>query len=470
MAKHDVVINVKQKGAVKATGSMNKLTSALKGVVAGYSALVVARNATQFITSATKAFFKQSSAVTRMNALIKLVPDYNEGMSESFISLSENLQKVGIIADETTQAFIGQMASFKLSGENIKKMLPAVQDYIAATYGFEASQQSAIMTANTLGKAFMGQAGMLARTGVIMSDTQKKILNTGTQAEQTATIISVLNDNYKGVNKELAKTPEGGYTQYLQSFGDAMESVGNAFWKKGGMQESIKGLQQFFDSKEGEAMAIKIGKGFGLIVSPLESLLKALDLLPSTYEKNLSEMNAKFDKGKDKLDEMKEKYRQLGDIIFAGGATKKQEEDWKRLAGEIKLATKQLSDYKKEIDDLKEGGEEESYDWTYGWRKAGQAIGVAKDYYQKKGSQGAEKIHQKYFSVQPGKHQPNPIPEINPKIMRKFNRLFETTSDEASEMGLKSSESISNLQGAVSVLTDLVIETRLDLERAQEIT
>ena len=280
MGKHDVTLRIREKGAAKTSRSISGVTKAVVGLVSAYGAYRAIGLAKDIVVSINNAYERQNAILKRMNSTLKLVPGYTKASQKQFVNLASALQRVGVLGDDVTEAFVSQMASFKLSTDNIKKLLPAAQDYIVATYGIAAGQEHAIQAANALGKAFMGQAGMLARTGIIMTDAQKQILKTGTQAEQTAALVSVLNDNYKGMNRTMRTSIKGISQAIKNAYGDLKELIGGSFYKNSELEKVLRDLEAFFSSDSAQRWAERLGGAVGSAAKLAQDYLRRIGLLP----------------------------------------------------------------------------------------------------------------------------------------------------------------------------------------------
>ena len=84
-----------------------------------------------------------------------------------------------------------------------------------------------IQAANMLGKAYSGQTGALTRAGVVLSDTQAKIIKSGTDAQKTAALVEVLTQNFGNLAGEMANTKEGQLVRIKNSIGGIKTMVGN---------------------------------------------------------------------------------------------------------------------------------------------------------------------------------------------------------------------------------------------------
>ncbi len=275
MPRNDILINVLTKGVKQAQSSLKRLTGTvgkLVGVYASWRGLVGAKN---FFGSAIKEYHDQEKALIRLTKLVKnqLPKAYKTAVKE-LTAYAEELQVVGVIADDVTQAGMSQLASFQLQAEAIKILTPAMQDLIVAQYGMNAGQEQAIQAANTLGKAMIGQAGFLARVGISLSETQKQQLKVNQGLDKANTLAEILRDNFGGLNTELRKSSAGAMVAFRNSWGDLKEELGRSMLQFGGVQTTIEKLVAYFGSDAAKSSIQKFGKFIGDVLRVPESIAK----------------------------------------------------------------------------------------------------------------------------------------------------------------------------------------------------
>ena len=190
---------------------------------------------------ALKAFASQSEelakaqidAETKLEAVLGNVKSIAAGGNEAIanaksqlMSVASDIQAVGVIGDEVTLAGMQQLATFQLSADQIATLSTGMTDLLAQQKGLNASQEDAVGIANLIGKAMNGNAGALTRVGIIMTDAQKKMLQTGDATQRAAVLAEILKDNVGGVNAALADTSQGKIQQFQNAWGDMKEEVG----------------------------------------------------------------------------------------------------------------------------------------------------------------------------------------------------------------------------------------------------
>lgn len=130
------------------------------------------------------------------------------------------------VAGSATVAGASQLATLGIDAQNIQKLIPTMRDLAVGIYGVNVNEEQLIQTAQLMGRAFNGQAGALTRYGITMTDAQKQILETGTQAQKTAAMIELLGGSFGGLAENMAKSASGVRQQFINLWGKMFETVG----------------------------------------------------------------------------------------------------------------------------------------------------------------------------------------------------------------------------------------------------
>ena len=133
-----------------------------------------------------------------------------------------------VVAGSATVAGASQLATLGIKPEEIQKLIPTMRDLAVGIYGVNVNEEQLIQTAQLMGRAFNGQAGALSRYGITMTDAQKKILETGTQAQKTAAMIELLGGSFGGLAENMTKSMSGVRQQFLNLWGKMFETVGKS--------------------------------------------------------------------------------------------------------------------------------------------------------------------------------------------------------------------------------------------------
>lgn len=208
--------------AASSAGNVMKKAFGALGLAVSFAALVSAAK------DAAKAFQEQAVAEAKLAQTMKNTMKASSEEIKAIKDLCSAQQELGIIGDEVAIAGAQQLAAFTKQNATLKKLIPSMNDMIAAQYGFEASQESAVSVAKMLGKAMNGQTTSLQKLGFEFTEAQKKVMQYGTEEQKAATLAEVVSAKVGGMNAALANTPTGRMQQLKNTLGDIQESFGQA--------------------------------------------------------------------------------------------------------------------------------------------------------------------------------------------------------------------------------------------------
>lgn len=216
MKKHSSVLD--------STG--NSLASLAKKVAGVAAAYVSISSVTNFMKECVSAADVQAAAEKRLETTIMNVKGATlEGVT-AIKDYAAELQGVTTVGDEVTIQGASQLATFQLQSDTIKTLLPSLQDLAVAQYGTAVSGDQMQQMANLMGKVMSGNVSSLSRYGVVMNDTQKKILKTGSESQKAAMLVEVLGQNFGGLAQAMANTPAGRVQQLKNAWSDMQEVIG----------------------------------------------------------------------------------------------------------------------------------------------------------------------------------------------------------------------------------------------------
>lgn len=208
--------------AAASAGSMMRKAFGALGLVAAIRMIASAAK------DAAEAYKEQALAEAKLAQTMKNTMNASSAEIKAIKDLCSAQQELGVIGDDVTMAGAQQLATFTRQSATLKKLIPSMNDMIAAQYGFEASQESAASVAKMLGKAMNGQTTSLAKLGFQFTDAQKKIMQYGTEEQRAATLADVVSAHVGGMNAALANTPVGRMQQLRNAMSDIKESFGQA--------------------------------------------------------------------------------------------------------------------------------------------------------------------------------------------------------------------------------------------------
>ena len=248
-----------------------------------------------FAQECMEAYNEASSGVAKFNQIASN-NHWSEEQKNSLDELSESLMHVGVIDDDVARAGQAQLGTFKLSAQAVKTLTPALEDMVAHTKGLNATEQDSVDIGNLMGKVMTGSTSALTRYGVTMDDSQKKLLKQGSAEQRAATLAKILEQNFGGVNKALAKTPAGKMKQLQNNVEDLKKNLGASFTQVVGSIAPLitKGLEHakepverfanwFTTAVSGISKGLKTGqiskdleKAFGVNAQPILEGIKGI--------------------------------------------------------------------------------------------------------------------------------------------------------------------------------------------------
>lgn len=214
MARVDIVVAAKD----QASKAIQGMGSKIKGSVNNLIKLphILAAGAIGFaIKSIIGAYGKQEEAIAKLNAALRASGNFTQQVSDALTEQAAALQKTTTFGDEQIISAQAMLASFKLTEEQIKKIIPVTLDMAAAT-GVDAARAAVLM-----GKAAVGVTGELSRYGIIVDKTDLK--NRGLSA-----VLDEVRLNFGGTAEAIAKTGVGPMKQFSNLVGDLKEKLGEA--------------------------------------------------------------------------------------------------------------------------------------------------------------------------------------------------------------------------------------------------
>ncbi|MGL5350551.1 MAG: hypothetical protein ACRDA0_08355 [Cetobacterium sp.] len=217
----------KQVGVLK--GSLNGLkgiaSSSLGQLAVGY--LGVNKLITEY-GKAIEASNYQIEQETKLYSTMK-GQGFRDEQIESIKKYASELQDLGVVGDEVTLAGTQQLATYNLTEQSLKKLMPAMQDIIVQQKGINATGGDAVGAANMLAKGLLGQTGELKQAGITLNERQEKLIKVGTQEQKVAALVEAVTMNVGEQNKAFLNTPEGKIKNSQNAIGDLYERMGAMF-------------------------------------------------------------------------------------------------------------------------------------------------------------------------------------------------------------------------------------------------
>lgn len=211
---------------IKAFG--NKVKSGMKTVAKwgaiGFSALTA--GAVLFAKQSIDAAKDQVRIEKLLETTMKRTSNASKEQIQAIKDEASALQNVGIVGDEVALAGANQLAVYGLKSDQIKKLMPNLNDMIAKEKGLNGTQEDAVAMADVIGKAMNGKTKGLLKYGVSLTAAEEKLFKTMKQEQKMEFISKKLNESIGGTNKALRETDEGKIVAAKNAWGDMKEEVG----------------------------------------------------------------------------------------------------------------------------------------------------------------------------------------------------------------------------------------------------
>ena len=211
---------------VKAFGRKikNGMKTVAKWAAVGFGALTA--GAVLFTKQSIDAAKDQVRIEKLLETTMKRTSNASKEQIQAIKDEASALQNVGIVGDEVALAGANQLAVYGLRSDQIKKLMPNLNDMIAKEKGLNGTQEDAVAMADVIGKAMNGKTKGLLKYGVSLTAAEEKLFKTMKQEQKMEFISKKLNESIGGTNKALRETDEGKIIAAKNAWGDMKEEVG----------------------------------------------------------------------------------------------------------------------------------------------------------------------------------------------------------------------------------------------------
>ena len=235
---------------VKAFGRKIKdgMKSVAKWAAIGFGALTAAAGV--FIKQSIDAAKDKLKADKMLETNLMKQANFKKEHIQMLKDEASALQDVGVVGDDVAVAGAGQLAIYKLKAEQIKTILPVIDDMVAKEKGFNGTQEDAIAMADVFGKAVEGKTKGLVKYGVSLTDAEEKLFKTMKREQRAEFLNKKLTAAIGGTNKALRETDEGKIVAAKGAWGDMQAELGKKLMPKLGaiaewFHSKIPGIQDF---------------------------------------------------------------------------------------------------------------------------------------------------------------------------------------------------------------------------------
>mgnify|MGYP002752295388 FL=1 len=235
---------------IKAFGNRVKagMKSVAKWAAIGFGALTAAAGV--FIKQSIDAAKDKLKADKMLETNLMKQANFKKEHIQMLKDEASALQDVGVVGDDVAVAGAGQLAIYKLKAEQIKTILPVIDDMVAKEKGFNGTQEDAIAMADVFGKAVEGKTKGLVKYGVSLTDAEEKLFKTMKREQRAEFLNKKLTAAIGGTNKALRETDEGKIVAAKGAWGDMQAELGKKLMPKLGaiaewFHSKIPGIQDF---------------------------------------------------------------------------------------------------------------------------------------------------------------------------------------------------------------------------------
>lgn len=147
------------------TGTFEKLGQA---IITAFSVKAVM----DFANACWEAYNIQEQAEIKLEQLMGNT-GATDAQIQSIKDLCAELQEVGVIGDEVAIAGASMLAQFGANEEQIRALLPSIEDMAVSLYGVNVSQEQMASASKAVSKALEGNYGALEKLGVVLTEDEK---------------------------------------------------------------------------------------------------------------------------------------------------------------------------------------------------------------------------------------------------------------------------------------------------------
>lgn len=228
---------------IKAFGNRVKagMKSVAKWAAIGFGALTAAAGV--FIKQSIDAAKDKLKADKLLETNLMKQANFKKEHIQMLKDEASALQDVGVVGDDVAVAGAGQLAIYKLKTEQIKTILPVIDDMVAKEKGFNGTQEDAIAMADVFGKAVEGKTKGLVKYGVSLTDAEEKLFKTMKREQRAEFLNKKLTAAIGGTNKALRETDEGKIVAAKGAWGDMQAELGKKLMPK------LGAIAEWFHSK-----------------------------------------------------------------------------------------------------------------------------------------------------------------------------------------------------------------------------
>jgi hypothetical protein len=226
----DTRINTKgfEQGAKGISQKLNGVKSSLGKVAAAVGVAFSVAQISAFAKESEKLYNVQMEQELKLSTIMKTRMKATDETVQSVKDYASALQEQGVVGDEVQLAAAQQAATFLTQAENLKTLMPAMNNLLVQQHGLNSTASDAVSIGNMFGKVMQGQTSALRRVGITFSAAEENMLKYGDESQRAAALAQVITNNVGEMNSALAQTSAGKQQQLANTYGDIREQLGKS--------------------------------------------------------------------------------------------------------------------------------------------------------------------------------------------------------------------------------------------------
>jgi hypothetical protein len=221
---------------------------------------------------------QQEQAEARLEQAIQNGRGATDEQIDSLKDLARERQRVTRFGDEATISAQAQLATFRLTAEQIAELTPRVQDLAEGNRRMGRTNVDLERTAQLVGRAMTGNIGALSRYGIQLTETERQTLRFGSETEKLAAIAGAIDRSFGGMAEAL--TPfELASRRAENNVGDFREQLGAFITQSTAVTDAVDAIGNAFSR-----MSDRISEGGGTINRVLGGIVASLRVLGNTAD------------------------------------------------------------------------------------------------------------------------------------------------------------------------------------------
>jgi hypothetical protein len=225
----------------------SRFKSTFTGVLAAGVVQNLASKVFDFGKQSVEAYESAEATTLKFKDALSRIPGASDAVTASLAAYAKQLSAVTVFSAGQSKAALATLASYGLTGDQLKTLLPLVQDYATKT------GKDLPTAAGDIGKAMLGQGRALKGVGLDFKDTK-------TLAGNYQEVVAGLTDKVGGLSTEMGQTSAGKMQIYQNQIKALKVQVGSGLVPAiEAVMPVLQPLMAFFASNAKVLVPIAIG-------------------------------------------------------------------------------------------------------------------------------------------------------------------------------------------------------------------